>query len=716
MSWKGVAMDHRSIVQEDGESAQVRLASYLRAVCGLVGVFGTALTKDQANTCMVTIRLCKSPRLAEVSMCLVVLCCASFSMPQLGDLVGRLLALGAGDFCALVAIRFRASFFEELRSNLQDVLQMPISIPDSCLGVMARVFASTAVPEDLISRALDPAALSEQSLEASISVAAQLCKGLGSNQLRSVSSGSLQRWVFRAMQLSTGTVHSELPSLVRQCAKLALRSDSSSKISAQLVLSVMRSGAASPSTKVLLLLYLLEYQSTLVFGDFAEVAVGNEYPPTMWNAVPIRELWLGSSRSSDRAIRDDVYPVLTGLLLRSRPQLLNPVPLVRAHLEAGDLGHTSLRVPNLLIELRNAASDTAKTLPVVRRLHSLAPAEVAQHAGDLLGLLIPKALSSRDSVLLAEVESLWHSIFPFSSDQYLIATVNLLRKPGSRPVGWEELVIDPLVLFQCSDAVFRSASLVRIFLAILTTFRSASRSAYDALYRVESRKTPSLIDASHIKAFLKLQECAVLQSLLKSCLLLQSDADALDARGAIFAYMHQQFIERPEYIQLVLLQGFDSKLMEPVVAGIPSLHVAFDFSTQLVTTTFGIEFLALLTAQYPIKRSLEVAQRVLLPRLQTLLSPVAAFNVALQAGELDVSLPVVPKDAAQLAGACLTLARTFPELSEGIIAILRDANVDARALEGRTDGPVEAWSTYRTIVDQTIEDLRALQRRAAGPT
>jgi hypothetical protein len=112
----------------------------------------------------------------------------------------------------------------------------------------------------------------------------------------------------------------------------------------------------------LLLLYVLAFQEHLLFGDVPKESAAEDYSASFWANLAIKELWLQSGSSEDPAIRGYVYPEITGLLAKLRPQLLDPQTMVKAFLESRDNTTSFDNVQELIGVLKKSYGDIKEAL------------------------------------------------------------------------------------------------------------------------------------------------------------------------------------------------------------------------------------------------------------------------------------------------------------------------------------------------------------------
>ncbi|KAF9349520.1 Integrator complex subunit 2 [Mortierella sp. AD094] len=182
-----------------------------------------------------------------------------------------------------------------------------------------------------------------------------------------------------------------------------------------------------------------------------------------------------------------------------------------------------------------------------------------------------------------------------------------------------------------------------------------------------------------------------------------------EVRVVTFNFLHQLFIDHKIFPKLVHFQGYAMDLLPATVAGIDSIHVCLDFlqellfanapasmlaSSSVASSTgagvgaggpgevrvdlapqvFALRLAAHLCARFPLRNTLQMAEEVILPRLQALAISTGFSKVVLESAVI--------------------LVKAFPSLRSEIIRILRE-----------TSGPQDKIALQRTI-DAIVSELQ----------
>lgn len=301
-----------------------------------------------------------------------------------------------------------------------------------------------------------------------------------------------------------------------------------------------------------------------------------------------------------------------------------------------------------------------------------------------------------DSMKLVQATTrLWwrfNTIFP---RKLWVMTVNSLRRQNfkashnTKPIGysWDELALDPLIVFRCDNRVFRSVDVLSIVLHILSGFLAASRRCLQDQINEQPGRQKDSRNSEELRTTLILaQTSAAIQILLESCIPTDEEQDALNKRemnceltpsdqllldrleasvNCICEHLHQVFIADTNLAKLVHFQTYPSELLAITSEKIPSMHICLDFIPELLSQpdlskqVFVIELTSHLCEKYAITKSLNVAK--------------LCFNVAFTLLQLLPSerravffIPVLP--------ALIRICQVFHILREDVEIILNQIN------------------------------------------
>lgn len=286
--------------------------------------------------------------------------------------------------------------------------------------------------------------------------------------------------------------------------------------------------------------------------------------------------------------------------------------------------------------------------------------------------------------ILDKSKQIWqrlNSVFP---RRLWVITVNSFRYKGTnfkdtpimaKPIGWDEIVLDPLHVLRCDERVFRCAPLLEITLHMLRAFLAASKTHFnnhmlenpllEKTGQLETEKEREELCITLVAA----QESAAVQILLESCLLTSEDkvtdgclmSSLREIQSLISSHLHQVFIADPSLVKLVHFQGYNSELLPVTVSSIPSMHICLDFIPELLSQphtekqVFAIELSSYLCIQYAIPKSLSIA-KLCLNVSHTLLGVLTSEK------RPAFFLPVLP--------ALIRMCKAFPPLCEDVVCLL----------------------------------------------
>jgi len=481
------------------------------------------------------------------------------------------------------------------------------------------------------------------------------------------------------------------------------------RFSEESILKVFRKGSADvnlaceTTTQLLLLFYTLLYQSCLL-ANMANLINDSkqprEYSAELYNEMPIKKLLLISRENQD--LYEDIYPPLLRLVAKSYPHLC----LVEDYMfeeEMKDDKSSSVfgmkcvgsyrkkdtcTPDELNTALENAATNWPKAVLILSKLSTLDSNDLVPYSDVLVRNLKSLLSDSVPRKVQTLCRALWCKLNTFLPRRIWLDTVNCLCAPQANSLSTrnelyshEEVVKDPLIILRCDRRVFRCAPIFDIFLRILSAYMDASR-AFLA-HHIQSHPSPAPkrgvgtsgssadIEREELKsALVAAQESAIIQILLEICL--PTEEERKQSNSAVMytireiqcrvcSFLHQVFIADPNMVKLVHFQGYHPELLSVTVAGVPSMHISFDFIPELLNMPqlekqlFAIQLLSYLSMQYPIPKSLSVAKLVM--------NRLISLAVALPSKKrTQFFLPVMP---------CISrICNAFPPLREEATELL----------------------------------------------
>ena len=256
--------------------------------------------------------------------------------------------------------------------------------------------------------------------------------------------------------------------------------------------------------------------------------------------------------------------------------------------------------------LQEAGERPARAISVLDTLASVDPVESVRGAPGVMAALLPsmEGRGVMQEAVFARFQRLW-SRWAVAEGWWLTLETARLMLDAPR-LTHDVLLADPLrMLGGINRRVFRSPALVEIVLGMLNRVLAGVRARFDF-------EAPQSRDGDEMRALQLAQMAAVTQLLLETVLVdVRSDA----VRSQIGAFIHELYVDSPELVRLVHVQGYDPALLPFAVKYIPGMHVCTDFLAMMVTLPnvqeFAVRLCGLLALQYPVQATLTVCGHVL---------------------------------------------------------------------------------------------------------
>ena len=305
--------------------------------------------------------------------------------------------------------------------------------------------------------------------------------------------------------------------------------------------------------------------------------------------------------------------------------------------------------------------------------------------------ILPSLLKQNVALRISNMAlDVWNRINACLPRLLWVKTANVLLSRSNIPSKYtmNDLTIDPLLILNCNEQVFRCATLLTITIRILSAFLIASR-VYMAhqisLYSGGGNTCAPVKDQDKEDlraALISTQESTAVQLLLETCLPKNdSEKSTLcnsngletpnitrgnrlklkEIEGIICSHVHQMFLEDPNLIKLVHFQGYDHRLLEITTQGIPSMHCCLDFLPELLNQpdrdqqVFAIDLVSHLVVLYTVPKAFGIAQlcvQILATMIEVLPNPkfISYFR--------------------RLVPAMMRIAKAFPPLCKDLSSIL----------------------------------------------
>ncbi|KAJ2053712.1 Integrator complex subunit 2, partial [Coemansia sp. S2] len=375
-----------------------------------------------------------------------------------------------------------------------------------------------------------------------------------------------------------------------------------------------------------------------------------EYSDQLLDSLPVAWILQRVSKSAEYSL---IWPELLAMSTTQFPDQLETVSVLQGELATDAVlttSHTSSRKwlsPSLNTGLATTSSRIAhggdfalegggpsifrvtedfERLPIAARMKSCsALAErISRSAIVRLG----------STELAACVRQEWLALHALNPHLVSAATANAWRcgfettKPLLVP---QDMWLDPLVIFRSDARVFESASLVDIFLTILSECLALSRTSMQRIFALRQKDSGAL-KKTHLSAILQLQEASALQMLIEIARVSTSDK----VKCLIFEFVHARFLEQRTTQKLLHFQAYDVTAIGDMVRYVPSMHACSEFIPELLMQSaprlqlFAIKLAAAVLVKYPIAANEGMAKEVILPHILTTLVQLAGTDISEQ--------------------------------------------------------------------------------------
>ncbi|CAI9724064.1 integrator complex subunit 2-like [Octopus vulgaris] len=546
----------------------------------------------------------------------------------------------------------------------------------------------------------------------------------------------IKDWIYKQMLNSSVPLHTKLPLLIEVYVNSILvkgnKSDFQNEpIGEQEVLDVFKESVftvrsncmvetSKPNQKtseeqpcltpqLLMLYYMLLYEDSLLNNMRSIVSCNRKikvYPEYVMEEIPIN--FLIQEAQKNQHFYAGLFSPLLRLLATHYPHLC----LVEDWLEESvapvgllpSLGASSKNVctPEAF---QKAVDDVAKKqqcpLAIFQLLDSLLliPARDLLVYADCVVAALPSILNASVPRRVQDlIKKIWFRLHGLMPRRLRLMTVNALRinhngVKSAVPVSENDITVDPLVVLQCDNRVFRCPPVLEIVLRVLEAYIQACRvflSSHIASHPLfenpgfnnaqdqDKKDKEKLLDKTSVSleqerkelknALTSAQESAVVQILLECCLRQPDEmketsllSNLREVQCLICSFLHQMYIADPNLAKLVHFQGYPSELLPITVAGIPSMHICFDFIPELLSQPqmekqmFAIELASHLCLQYALPKAMNIA-RVIINIMFTVLGAFSAHERA------EFLIKTVPS--------LLLICQAFPPLCEDVTSLL----------------------------------------------
>ncbi|KAJ2582767.1 hypothetical protein GGH95_001358 [Coemansia sp. RSA 1836] len=381
-----------------------------------------------------------------------------------------------------------------------------------------------------------------------------------------------------------------------------------------------------------------------------------EYSDQLLDSLPVTWILQRVSASAEYSL---IWPELLAMSTTQFPDQLETVSVLQRELAADAVqttSHASTRscqppshyAPSHIVTGGDLALE--KGVPsILRAAEDFASLPVSARMKGCCAFaerICRSAIVRSDSAeLTACARQTWLALHALNPHLVSVATVNAWRSAfeATKPLlAPQDLWLDPLVIFRSDARVFESASLVDIFLTILSEFLTLSRTNMRRAFALRQKESGSL-KKTHLSAILQLQETGALQMLIEITRASLSDK----AKHLIFEFIHARFLEQRTTQKLLHFQAYDVAAISDMVMFVPSMHACSEFVPELLMQSaprlqlFAVKLAAAVLEKYPIAANAGMAKEVILPHIQTTLVQLAGTDVPEQLAICNAMLEAV---------------------------------------------------------------------------
>lgn len=730
------------------ENQILNASSFVRLYCALKGMAAFKFT-DMEMKVLLNLITSHSPltaagaRFVSLGLCLLISC--PYLMPsqeqerQVVEWIRWLMKVGDsfdkeagstsfGELLFLIAIHFHSNQTFAIADLVCATLGMKSAVKSNALTKLRQIFTQEIFTEQVITTHAVKVPVTPQ-LNANI--AGYLPVHSIYQLLKSCSFAKhkvpIKDWIYKQICNSSVPLHAKLPPLIEVYVNSIIvrgaKTDYLNEpITEQEVLDVFKESVFTVRSnhksdvdqqclapQLLILYYMLLYEDCILVNMKNLVTFNRKvktYPEYVMEQIPIN--FLIQEAQKNQQLYAGLFSPLLKLLASHYPHLclvedwleetVAPASLLHS---LGRMTQTNLNPQTFQKAIQDVAKNHLCPVHVFQMLESLLliPARDLLVYADCVVSALPHSLSSMMPRKVQDlVKKIWFRLHGLMPRRLRLMTVNALRinQCGVRsavPLLENDITVDPLVVLQCDNRVFRCPPILEIVLRVLEAYIQACRvflSTHMASYPVleslglpqppeqEKKDKDKGIEKSSVSqeqerrelkhALTAAQESAVVQILLECCLRQQSEmkeasllTNLREVQCLICSFLHQMYIADPNLAKLVHFQGYPSELLPVTVAGIPSMHICLDFIPELLSQPqmekqmFAVELASYLCLQYALPKALNIA-RLVINVMFTLSSALATEE------RVEYLIRTVPS--------LVRVCQAFPPLCEDVTSLL----------------------------------------------
>lgn len=624
----------------------VQACALIKLYCALRTVASMKFTDDETNS-LLNLMVCHPPptptgiRFVSLGLCMLLSCSSLITnadnerkaiewirwLVKQESYFGRVTNVRAsfGELLLLIAIHFHGNQITAIGDLVSSTLGMKIQIRINSLTRMKAIFTQEIFTDQMVTAhavkvPVTPNLNSSVSGFLSVHCIYQLLRSRAFTKHKV----PIKDWIFNQISNASAPLHPILPPLIEAFVSSIIIPSSKTishttnePISEEEILKLFKYKVYSvegnvsensdknkvPSvltSQLLLLYYVLLYEDVRLHNMKTIILTDRKvkkYPPEFIAHFPV--FYLIQEARRDQQNYGVLFPHLLRLVSLHYPHLCLVPDWLISEEAPNEKFSSDYKIADfekhLLLAFDSIKKNPSHIISVLNRLLTLPRKYLWPLAPTFVSKLPSLLAEGIDRDILVKAKKVWwklNSIFPRN---LWVMTVNALKPhvdfffKNIHQLGWNDLVLDPLHVLRCDEAVFRNVEMMEIILHILSAFLAASRIflSHHLLER-PSRSNEEEKDREELRlALVSSQESAAIQILLECCLQNQeAEKDNASLSGVpalICTHLHQIFILDPGMAKLVHFQGYPSELLPLTVSSIPSMHICLDFIPELLS-------------------------------------------------------------------------------------------------------------------------------------
>ncbi|KAJ3332822.1 Integrator complex subunit 2 [Blyttiomyces sp. JEL0837] len=566
----------------------------------------------------------------------------------------------------MIAVYFHTQRVLEVDTILTNLLAMKVYLPRESFMQLRLVFVQNVLSESGIAKRsvqLRPQSDREEKATQD-SLAIHVVYRLMQASIFDRAGVDARPWIFATIQSAALPLPQVIIQLVQTYADSVITSKVITRINEIDILRTFPRGQSPNPSQVLLLFFILylndklsqlnqttpQTQPPTATTDVEKLI---EYADNILEKLPIKQILLYVESPSVRDEFKSLYPSLLSLIGSQYPEFLNVVSFLQnendsdtqpmltpydhylrlaAKFQPQAMGESSaFEVPDDVIKtcLKECVQSPQRAMLCLEYLLSMEAVQVIKYFDAISGTFFPAVLHERiDKRILTSFVHIFRLLNTIVPRELWARIVNAWRMKNSKfsqTLSHQDLVENPLKLFECDPRVFKRHELVEVFLQILDCYLTASRHLYTRKLSAVKKKNQA-INETHLAALVDLQESSVLQLLIELCQVEEESKsnDVALVRKSIMFFLHQKFIHMTNHLKLLHFQGYSDTQIPLMVAEVPSMHVCLDFLPELLAQpqldkqVFAIQLAGLLFEKYPLPASHALAMEAVLPKIHSI--------------------------------------------------------------------------------------------------